>query len=202
MLWPRLLRHAVAVAGGAGAGIREPAGADDGVGALDLAVLGSDGADRAVLVGQDVPCALPEHSDAVFARKFREGVRYVVGLVGFREHAVPALGLQGNTKALEQRLRVRGPKPMYGALQEAPVAGDGGDELARVTVVGDVAAALAGDPQLAAQHPVRFQQHDAQPAPGRKTGAERPRSAAAYYNCVSFQLSRTPYTRSTRSRGP
>ena len=192
------LREAIPVAGRAGERIGQTARADDGGIAVDGALCGHDGRDRTVL-RQNV-CRRSVHYPPARVRiGALKGVGNVVRPVGDREHAVAALGLERHAERFKQRHRVLRAQAVERAVEKAPVTRNIGKNGLDIAVIRHVAAALAGDAQLLAEHLVRLEQHDMEPPLRRRERAHGPGRTAADHNYISFQQSHTPRILSRRS---
>ena len=196
---PELGGQLIAVARRAGAGIAQPAGADDRAAAGYAPALRFHGAD-ALRPGLDAQRAASQNLHAEPAALARERVGDVVRPVADREDAPAPLGLERDAELLEKGHGVLTAEAVYRALEEPASAGHGLNKLAGRAVVGHVAAALAGYAQLAAQLAVGLEQHDVQAAPRRRDGAHAAGGPAAYYNRVNHLSSQRPCTPSRPAR--
>ena len=148
---PKLLCHLIAVACGAGAGVRCPTGAEDyGIGfkagtalqfhGLYFPILSENLADRAV--GFDF--------DIQFMELMHHGIHDILSLVADGKHTLTAFHLGRYTLRLEEVdniLIVIGP---HGAVEELAIAVDILDDFRHGGGIGDIAAALAGNQHLLA----------------------------------------------------
>ena len=190
---PRLLRHAVSVAGGAGGGVAEAAGGeDDRVRPDRLAVFQKHARGAPALCQQAGNARAQAHRHAK-ARKFaRERARHVAGLVRSGEDALAALGLEGETKALHQFHGAEVVQRRQRRVQKARVAQYVAHELFPLAGVGEVAAPLAGDVDLLAQLFVALQQrHLRAAARGKQRGHQTSRAAANDQNVFSHVILRS-----------
>ena len=110
----------------------------------------------------------------------------IICVIRLREHAVPALGLERQAVQFKKSYRVLRGKAAQRAVKEAPVPGDIGHKGFDVTVIRDVAAPLAGDPELAPKLPVRVKKRDRKAALRRGIRAHHSGRAAADDDKFSF----------------
>ena len=101
------------------------------------------------------------------------------------------LRLQRNAQALKKRLHRLRREAGDGAGEESAVVGDVLEHLLHRAVVGHVAAALAGDVQLAPQLGVALQQGDGGPPLGGGKGGHASGRAAADNNHITQWFSST-----------
>ena len=180
---PRLLGQPIAVPSGASARIGGPSGGQDDAARLQAlgAVLGGHPHHLAVLELQardPVPAQL--HTQATQLKK--QGVDDVGGLVRNGKDPVAPLHLQLDPQAPEKVHGGLGIKPGQGAIQELAVAGNGGHQLFRGTVIGDVAPPLSGDVQLAPHLLIGLHQHHLGPASGGRNGRHHSGSSRPHHN--------------------
>ena len=196
-----LLRKAIAVAGRAGERVRHAAGTDNGRAAVNRALRGHDGADRAV-ARQNIGRSGVQNAPPCVRIGALKRIGDVVRAVGNRKHAVAALGFERHAEGFKQRHRVARLKAVERAVEKASIAGDVCKHGFDVAVICHIAAALAGDAQLLAEHLVRLEQHDAQPALRRCERTHGPGRTAADHDYISFQRFHTPRILSRRSPAP
>ena len=153
---PHAAGQRIAVAGGAGKRVGHPAGGDHRRPAGVKAVLPFHAQKDAVLPPQGHGPIL-HHGHPRPAQGAEQGVDDVGGLVRPGKDPVPPLRLQRNAQALKKRLHRLRREAGDGAGEESAVVGDVLEHLLHRAVVGHVAAALAGDVQLAPQLGVALQ---------------------------------------------
>ena len=174
----QLLGEAVARSGGAGQRIAESTGADGGGAAREIALSRHDSRHGAVF-GDNLLCSGFHGLHPRLAAEGRDRRRHVVCVVRLRKDAVSALGLQRQARIFKEGHGVGGAETVQGAVEETAVAGDVCHHGLHVAVVGEVAAALARDAELAAQLVVRLQEHSLHAAVCRLIRAHHARGAAA-----------------------
>ena len=188
----------IPVAGRTGERIGQTARADDGSIAVDGTLRGHNGRDRTI-VCQNIRRRGVHDPTACVRIGALKGVGNIVRPVGDRKHAVAALGLERHAERFKQRHRILRAKTVERTVEKAPVARDVGKNGLGIAVIRHVAAALAGDAQLFAEHLVRLEQHNIQPPRRRRERAHGPGRTAADHNYISFQRSHTPRILSRRS---
>ena len=197
---PQRLRHAVAVAGRAGRGVGRPAGGQDHGPRRDDGPVGADDAAHAAVLHGDVVRAQVADRHPRPAQGEEQRVHHVGGAVRARKNAPPTLGLEGDAQLFKISHDRGGREAREGAVQKAPVAGDVREHARRVGVVGEVAAALAGDVELTTELFVRLEQDHLGPGPPRPQGGHHPGGAAAddrdrsVHWFSSSMLTKTPYS--------
>ena len=196
-----LLRKAIAVSGRAGERVRHAAGADNGCIAVNRALRGHDGGNCAV-ARQNIGRSGVQNAPPCVRIGALKRIGNVVRAVGDRKHAVAALSLERHAEGFKQRHRVARLEAVERAVEKASVAGDVCEHGLDIAIIRHVAAALAGDAQLLAEHLVRLKQHDAQPALRRCERTHGPGRTAADHDYISFQRFHTPRILSRRSPAP
>ena len=177
---PRLLRHEVSVAGGAGGGVAEAAGGEDHRVRLECFTVFQNYAHGAPALCQQTGNARVQTHRHAKARKFaRERASHVAGLVRSGEDALAALCLQRQPEALHQLHGAKVVQRRQRRVQKARVAQYVAHELILLAGVGEVAATFAGDVDLFAQLFVALQQRDLRAAArGKQRGHQSSRAAA------------------------
>ena len=152
-------RPGVSVAGRAGLGIRKPAGGNNNTVAADGLSVHAQAGDGAVFDDESLHGGADEFH-ARTAAGGHEEIGHIRGAVALREHAAAALGFGRQPALLEQRdHRLRRQRVQRG-VKELGVGDDVFQKRRYIAVVRDVAAALAGDVQLAAGRAVLFKHRD------------------------------------------
>ena len=170
----QLLGEAVARPGGAGQRIAQAPGADGGGAAREIALHRHDARHGAVF-GDDLLCG---GFDGLYPGLAAEGGhdrRHVVCVVRLGKDAVSALCLERQARVFKEGHGVGRAEAVQGAVEEASVAGDVRHHGLHVAVVGEVAAALARDAELAPQLVVRLQKYRFHPATCRLIRAHHAR---------------------------
>ena len=180
---PRLAGQVIAVPRGAGGGIGRPAGGQDQGAAGELPLVGDKGGHFPLFCFQAGGPGL-DHGDLQPPQLEKQRVDDVGGLVGGGEHPVTPLYLQLHPQVGEKALHIGGGGAAHGAEQKAAVPGGGGQGLLRGAVVGHVAAALAGDVQLAPHLLVALHQAHVRPQSGGGDGGHHPGGAAAHHDQI------------------
>ena len=172
-------RQAVAVAGGAGGGIAEPAaGQDDRIRRLEGAAGQLRAGDAARFRPQAADFRVEADPDIQFPEQARQGPGDIAGLFGGGEDPLSALHGDRAAVFLQQGHHIPGSETVQGAVKEPGIAGNLGQEFIPAAIVGQVAAAFAGDIDLFAELFVFLQQGDRCPCPGSKNGGHHAGRAA------------------------
>lgn len=173
----------------AGRGIAAPAGGDEHRVRGKLAAVLQPHAPHASALRQDAShargCFQPR---AGRLRKADERVRHVGRPVGHREHPASPLGLERHAERLEERHRVRRGKGAGRAVEEARIGAHIPQKVLGRAVVGDVAAALAGDQQLAGGARPPLEHRDRRAALRGEARREQPGGSPADHDKVRHRL--------------
>ena len=180
---PRPAGQVIAVPRGAGGGIGRPASGQNQGAAGKLPLVGDKGGHVPLFYVQAGGPGL-DHGDLQPPQLEKQRVDDVSGLVRGGKHPVAPLYLQLHPQVGEKALHIGGGGAAHGAEQKAAVPGGGGQGLLRGAVVGHVAAALAGDVQLAPHLLVALHQAHVRPQSGGGDGGHHPGGAAAHHDQI------------------
>ena len=183
---PQLLCHCVSRTGRAGKRIRKAAGAYDRCTAFDNSVARFNAGNSAILC-EDMPCRRVNDAHACAVHVTLQSAGNVICVVRYGKNAVAPLRLEAQTKAFKPLHSVTRRQPVKGAVQESAVTGNIVQELFDVTVVCNIASALARYSQLSAEDFVRLEQYYVKAALGCHCAAQHSCGAAADDHCISTQ---------------
>ena len=182
---PQLFCHCMACTGRTGQRVGHAPGTQGRGGTFNDTILCDHSSDRSIL-RQNVPgFGMQDLYPRPLAEPGQRS-RYVVGVIGHREHTVAPFHLQRQAVAFKKGHGVRRGKPVQRAVKEAAIARDVGHKGPDITVVGHVAAALAGNADFTPQLPVGFQQNGLHPPLSRGIGAHHAGCSAANDYQFSF----------------
>ena len=184
---PQAGQHAVAVAGGAAAGIGLAAGRQDNPpGANAAPRRGQSKARRQRLEVAQRFFQGQDSSGTVQAAQ--QGIQDVTGLVADGEDFAGRLDLGGDALGLEEVEAILDAERRQGGVEERSLVAEGRDDAAIVGGMGDVAARAAAHQDLDAGLAVFFQQQHAPAALGRADGRHQSRRAGADHHHVPHRF--------------
>ena len=187
------LSQGIAVAVRAGHGIGFPAaGQYHRVRGNGFTVFQQHPRHAAVLLHKCLHPAVQPHLHPRLLQKPRQRAVHVAGLLRAGKHPPPALGFHRAAGLLQQGHHVLRREEAQRAVQEARVAGHLPEKLVQGAVVGQVAAALAGDVHLLAQLLIAFQQGDPRALPGREKRRQHAARAAADHRHLTHDVPLPP----------
>ena len=170
---------AESVSGGTGGGIAEPAaGQDDRVRGKDGAVLQFRSGDPALCCLQAVNSAVQADADIQFPQEAGEGLGDVTGLFGSREDPLSALHRDRTAVFFHEGHHILRRKKTQRTVKKPRIAGHLGEKTVQIAVVGQVAAAFAGDIDFLSELFIFFQQGDFSPCAGGKNSGHHAGCAA------------------------
>ena len=197
---PRFRGQPVSVAGGTGGGIAASAGAQDhGSGGNPFSAVRPDRGDPAVLRLQGADRGVQPHLHAGFPQQGSQGAGHVAGLLRGRENPAPALHGYRTSRAFQQGHHILRGKEIQGGVKKAGIPGYLRQESVPVAVVGQIAAAFAGNVYLFPKLFILFQERDVRSAPGCKKRGGHSRCAASDYH--NFRHGGSPPDRYGRIAG-
>ena len=153
-------RHAMPIAGRAGAAVAHAARGENRRARRIGVLLPLDAADRTALIGQHADCAVAHKRNMQALELALQRGGNIECAVRDRKHTSAALDLERHADRLEKSHGAAPVEAGKGGIQEPPVLRHIRQQLLTGRIVRHIAAALAGDVELFAQPLVRLKQRD------------------------------------------
>ena len=178
------LGKAVAVTGGAGGFVRGTACSNEHISCSVKFSAADYTCDPAILCHDLSYSSLDKLRLACIGSK---SIGNIVGIIRLRENSVTSLGFKGNTKPLEEIHSVFRRKIIESAVEKSSVADGGRDDPLHVAVIGNIAAAFAGDADFSGKFIILVENKNGEPLfKGSSCGHKSCGTAAHNYKIENF----------------